>query len=258
MPKKSKKSLLRDVLLVHGLAEDRNMWTEWVRPMQDKARWIAVDLPGFGENPLPDEALALTDYSNYLLQIIRQHKLKNVVIAGHSMGGYAALQAVDRAPQYFSGLVLINSHAFADSPEKKKQREKTINHIKQYGSTVFIRELFTACFADPERHRSAVNQWIAQGKKQHPSAIISALQLLKHRPDQQEAIQKLKVPLQLIAGAKDSLIPLEWILSLAGMSACCTLNIFRHGGHLLPAEFPRQTREAFLSFLDYLSVHENG
>ncbi len=248
---------MRDVLLVHGLAEDRNMWTEWVRPMQDKARWVVIDLPGFGENPLPDEALALTDYSNYLLQIIQQQKLKNVVIAGHSMGGYAALQAVDRAPHHFSGLVLINSHAFADSPEKKSQREKTINHISRYGSSAFVRQLFTACFADPNKHYRKLNQWIAHGKRQHPSSITAALRLLMHRPDQQEAVKKLRIPLQLMAGAKDTLIPLEWTLSLAGMPACCDLNIFRHGGHLLPAEFPRQTREAFLSFLDYLSVHEN-
>jgi len=66
-----------------------------------------------------------------VIDLVDQLHIRESVVVGHSMGGYVALEMVRSYPERISGLVLISSHIFADTSEKKQSRFENIDKIRQ-------------------------------------------------------------------------------------------------------------------------------
>ncbi len=81
----------RLIVLLHGLGATRRVW----QPMLDAGRWrgswIAPDLRGHGASPHAD-TYALADHAADVAMLIQASgSWREIVIAGHSMGGAVAL-----------------------------------------------------------------------------------------------------------------------------------------------------------------------
>ncbi|WP_460650957.1 alpha/beta fold hydrolase [Kribbella endophytica] len=98
------------VLLVHAGVADSRMWGPQVEDLGRDHRVITVDLRGYGETPLAVGA----EYSDAgdlleLLDSLQQEGVigEQVAVVGASYGGNVVLQAVSRAPERFSRVVLL-------------------------------------------------------------------------------------------------------------------------------------------------------
>lgn len=91
---------MTDFLLVHGMCVGAWEWERVIpRLLADPrvGQVIAPDLPGRGDNrPGEYASIRLRDYYDTVLSALREHDLRDVVLAGHSAGG-ATLQAVAAA-----------------------------------------------------------------------------------------------------------------------------------------------------------------
>jgi pimeloyl-ACP methyl ester carboxylesterase len=94
------------LVFVHGLIE---RWTHWLEQLPAFAghRVIAMDLPGFGNSPMPKEKISIPLYARTLEKLLERLEINAAAFVGHSMGGFASAQLAINCPQLVDRLVLV-------------------------------------------------------------------------------------------------------------------------------------------------------
>lgn len=100
------------VILLHGLAASRRDW-RWLQPLLAQTGWqtLAPDMLGHGDSAKPEQSSLYTGSVVYasLENWIQQLGLASpLVLVGHSLGGYLALEYARRYPKQVRALVLID------------------------------------------------------------------------------------------------------------------------------------------------------
>lgn len=99
------------MVFLHGLADDSTVWAGSVAALAADHACIAVDLPGHGRSPTPDDPCcyrrpAVLEAIDAVLDSIGPVALP-VVLVGHSLGSYLALAYQITRPGRLGGMVLV-------------------------------------------------------------------------------------------------------------------------------------------------------
>jgi pimeloyl-ACP methyl ester carboxylesterase len=95
----------RDVLLLHGGADNVETWRELVPRLRSSVRLAAYDARGHGESPTPEEA-SVEQMVADVFAVARQLGLERPLLVGHSMGGINALLAAARQDRFAAVVAL--------------------------------------------------------------------------------------------------------------------------------------------------------
>jgi len=95
------------LLLVHGLAGCWQNWLEQIPHFAAHYRVVALDLPGFGRSPMPAWEVSIPAYGELIRDFCGTVGLDRVAIAGNSLGGFVAAEAVLANPGRFEKLALV-------------------------------------------------------------------------------------------------------------------------------------------------------
>ncbi len=107
----------RPLILLHGMGGSGYSFRRIVGALGRTNRVITVDLKGFGASEKPfDLSYAPSDQAALIEDFMRQRRLTNVTLAGHSYGGAVALMTALRLQRSEPGrirrLVLMNAPAY--------------------------------------------------------------------------------------------------------------------------------------------------
>jgi pimeloyl-ACP methyl ester carboxylesterase len=80
----------KPVVLIHGVAEDGNIWQQQVMVLQNDFKLIVPDLPGSGRS-VANGDFSMEALADAVQAILEGEEIPEAVIIGHSMGGYVAL-----------------------------------------------------------------------------------------------------------------------------------------------------------------------
>src|SRR3954468_20458770 len=105
----------RAIVLIHGFLGSLEVWNEFSEKLSRHFRVIAIDLPGHGESASVGHVHTMELLAECIKAVMNSLDLKRYILAGHSMGGYAALAFADLFPGNVSGLCLFHSTALPDS-----------------------------------------------------------------------------------------------------------------------------------------------
>lgn len=198
------------VLLLHGFLEDATMWKNIIPHLEKRYRVIAVDLLGHGKSECYGYIHTMEDQADMLFALITDLRLRKVSLIGHSMGGYVALAFAELYPDHIRSMILLNSSAQPDSPERKINRDRAIEVVKK-NSTAFVRMAVQNLF-NADAHKLVSKQIEAltqQALKTPVQGIIAALEGMKIRIDREALLHFSPYPKLMIAGEDDTIIPLE-------------------------------------------------
>jgi pimeloyl-ACP methyl ester carboxylesterase len=102
------------ILLLHATLHDRGDFAPVYPALAERRRILAVDWPGHGASPLPhdpDHAGAF-EFGTVAEEFVDRLDLRNLVVVGNSVGGYAGCRlAITRADR-IAGLVVVNGSGF--------------------------------------------------------------------------------------------------------------------------------------------------
>ncbi len=93
------------VVALHGWARTRQDWNSTLQGYDA----LALDLPGFGATPPPDDGWSTADYAEWLRDVLADSAVAGgdrPVVVGHSFGGRIAVQLAATAPELVRGIVL--------------------------------------------------------------------------------------------------------------------------------------------------------
>jgi sigma-B regulation protein RsbQ len=99
------------ILFAHGFGCDQNMWRFVAPAFEDTHRVVLFDHVGAGGSDLsafdPERYSTLGGYAEDIVEICHELDLRDVVFVGHSVSSMMGVLAAARAPDLFSGLVLV-------------------------------------------------------------------------------------------------------------------------------------------------------
>ena len=195
------------VVLLHGFLENLSIWNDLVPYLTKSYRVICIDLLGHGASEGLNNTHPMHIMSEAVYSVIHSLDLRQIILIGHSMGGYVSLALLEKYSSLIKAVCLINSTAVADTEKRKKQRLKAIRLAKN-NSQEFIK-LMTSTFFNVEsakQFKNELNSLQFDALKMSPNNIIAAIEGMKNRKDRLKLFQSYRLPKMVILGRKDSII----------------------------------------------------
>ena len=239
----------RVIVLLHGFLGSHEIWTEFSKKLSKKFRVIAIDLPGHGETPSIGYYHSMELLAQSVKAVLDSIGVRRYVIVGHSMGGYTAMAFAELYPENVSGLCLVHSTAYADSEEKKKDRDRVIKLVKKEHRQ-FVSDMITSLFSPESISKipdevEKVKRIAANVSKQ---SIISSLEGMKERKNRELILKYADYPVLFIVGKKDTIINYETIYPQMGMCKYPFVLMMDDLGHMGFYESPKNTIAELESF----------
>jgi 3-oxoadipate enol-lactonase len=245
----------RAVLLLHAFPLGLSMWAAQAEALSSAHRVVRFDARGFGGSPPGDGPLTMERIADDAAALLDQLGIERVVVAGCSMGGYAAFAFVRRHPERLGGLVLQDTRAGADTEAAKANRHALARRILTEGAPAAVEALLPKLLGETT-HRdrpetvARVRDWILATS---PRGIANALHGLAAREDSRATLAAIRVPTLVLVGEEDVLTPPSEAEAIARAVPGARLVAVPKAGHLANLENPARLNAALVAFLDALA-----
>ena len=172
------------LILLHGFLLSSTIWVDLAPKLSKKNRVIIIDLPGHGKSGCVSETHTMEMMAEVVNFILEENKITKASFIGHSMGGYISLAFAEMYPSKINKLVLLNSSTEADSPERKTNRVRAINVVKN-NKDIFIIMAIRALFPESKqnKYQKLIENFTDEAQVFTIEAIIAAIIGMKVRKD---------------------------------------------------------------------------
>ncbi|PLS08575.1 alpha/beta fold hydrolase [Neobacillus cucumis] len=237
----------KPIVLLHGFCGSSKYWSEVIPVLSENFRVIAPDLPGHGGSTMAQENNTISDLADIIKELTDKLNVGQVTMFGHSLGGYITLAFAEKYSDSLNGFSLVHSTAFPDSEEAKKGRTTNMEKVKQEGIKPLIDGLVPKLFSPDHLEESYVETAKEIGYQTPPQGAIQTLHAMKERPDRNYVLESSSIPVLLIAGEQDQIIPAEKTFSVS--KANIKQTIIKDSGHMSMYEKPADLIEAIKGFV---------
>ncbi len=238
------------VVLLHGYCGSSAYWEQVVEELEQSVRIIAPDARGHGRSSAPDEEIYTMEmYAEDVAHMLISLQIHNAVLLGHSLGGYITLAFAEKYAKKLSGFGLIHSTALEDSDAAKENRDKAVAALEQNGIEPFVDGLIPKLFAPA--NVEALSDEVERGKQigygTSLQGAVSTARGMKARVNRAHVIERSELPVLLVAGASDKVIPMESAFAAANdLTVKVELD---NAGHMGMVEQPKELIAAILGFV---------
>lgn len=238
------------VLFLHGFPLSLAMW-DGQEALADRYRIVRFDARGHGGSGVGDSALTMDRIADDAAVLIERLRLGPVILAGCSMGGYAAFSFARKYPALLRGLVLVDTRASADSPEARTGRGELAAKVLKEGAQPALDAFLPKIVGETTKKSRA--DVIARLKDMilatPPRGISDALHGIAARPDSTAFLREIAVPTLVICGEEDVITPRAEAEILEKGIKDAELAMIPKSGHLPSMETPEEFNRVLAPFL---------
>ncbi|MEU9095189.1 alpha/beta fold hydrolase [Streptomyces sp. NPDC087901] len=264
---------LPPALFVHGLGGSSQNWTALMPLLQDVLDSEALDLPGFGDSPPPDDGnYSVTGHARAVIRFLDAGERGPVHLFGNSLGGAVATRVAAVRPDLVRTLTLISPAL----PEIRVQWSAAPTALLAVPGIVSLfarmtrgwsaeertRGVMALCYGDPARvsaegFRNAVAEmerrlalpyfWDAMARSAR--GIVDAYTLGGQHGLWRQAGRVL-APTQLVYGGRDRLVSHRMARRASAAFRDARLLTLPDAGHVAMMEYPEAVAQAFRELLD--------
>jgi len=193
----------------------------------------------------------MDELADALSAILEEEGIEKVFLAGHSMGGYICMAFADLYPEKLLGYALVHSTPFADTKEKRENRDREISLVLCGKKRQIVLVNIPKAFATENLDRmSAQVESLKQMALRSPdNGMIALLNGMKERPDRTAVLRNPDLPLLLIGGMRDNYIPVEVFEKLVSLAPHARVLRLEESGHMGFIEEPELLVNEFMAFL---------
>jgi len=180
------------LVFVHGWCCDKRYWSYQVPYFAGRHKVVAIDLAGHGASGLGRKRWTMKAFGADVAAVIEMLKLNQVILIGHSMGGYAIIEAARLEPDRVIGLVGVDTFHNFETEYPRGQIEEFVDGFMENfeeNTNQFVRDMFP-----PGSDPNIVERVSADMSSAPPWVGISALQEYFFY-DVKEALKDIRVPI---------------------------------------------------------------
>lgn len=236
------------VILSHGFLMDHEMFARQVAALCPEFRVITWDARGFGETGYDGQPFTYWDSARDCLALLDHLGIRQAVFGGMSQGGFVSLRAALLAPERVLGLVLIDTQAGAEDPEKIAGYRQLMDGWIALGLSDEVAQIIAGIIiADPEESASWIAKWKAL---KDPRQLVAPTGCLLGRDDITARLPAIVAPALVIHGSLDTAIPLAQAEALcAGISGRTELVVIAGAAHAANLTHPAAVNPPIQAFL---------
>jgi len=235
------------VILSHGFLMDRDMFASQVDALAPEFRVITWDERGFGETEFDGEPFTYWDSARDCLGLLEHLGIDRAVLGGMSQGGFLSLRAALLAPERMRALVLIDTQAGAEDPERLPAYRQMQQTWLEAGPVDELAEtIANLIIGDPVLNKV----WIAKWRELPRETLRAPGNCLFDREDISDRLSEISCPAIVFHGTADQSIEMELAEKLCrGLSGCEGVVRIEGAPHASNLTHPGEVNGPLLDFL---------
>ncbi len=251
----------RALVLVHGSNASLHTWEPWVQRLGSHYRVITLDLPGHGlTGAHPDGIYDTAGYVKVIDGLAKQLGLRRFVIGGNSMGGGVSWSYALTHPEKVDALLLVDASGAPQSVARdlpigfRLAQMPVINHLTKIVTPRFV---FEASIKKSMSVQTGINDVLIDRYwelNRYPgNRAATALRFAardKAVSADPASLAQIQVPVMIMWGAEDNLIPQSSATWFAKAMPAAKLIIYPGVGHIPMEEVPNRSAADVKRWLD--------
>jgi 3-oxoadipate enol-lactonase len=240
------------VVLAHGLLMDSEMFAPQIGAFAPGCRIITWDARCHGETESTDDPFTYWDLAEDLKGLLDHLGIERAVVGGMSQGGFVALRFALKYPERVSALILIDTQAGTEDPDKVASYELMLDVWEKDGLNDQLAETIAAIILGNEWSGRA--PWMVKWRQMPRSLLRQAFETLVGRDDIHDRLGSIKAPALVIHGTADAAVDIERAQRLCSeLANCQPLVAIEGGGHASNLTHPETVNLAIQQFLGTLA-----
>lgn len=228
------------IIYCHGLFGSYRNFAQIAQGLADHYRIIVPCMPMY-DAPLRD--CTVLQLAKYLERFIEDLGLKNVILAGNSMGGGTILHYTLKNPENVSKIMLFSSSGLSFVAMRGGfLRLGNYDYVKSLLSDIFYN---IPSIVEEDDYREVYNLM------QNKTVLLRCLNLTRSTKTffPEDQLRALNIPALIIWGENDTVIPPEMALEFQKCLTNSEVHFIPECGHCPPFEHPDQCLSHIRSFL---------
>ena len=225
------------LLFLPGLLEDADAFTQVIEGMREAADCSVADLT------------RSNSIAGMARDVLKEAPEGPLALAGHSMGGYVALEVMRQAPGKVERLALHNPNARPDSAESTENRRRAMALAQRDFPAVIEallpKQLTPEHLQDTEITGTITSMALSVGKEAFARQQGANIGRIDSRPH----LKAIACPTLVIAARNDQIMPVEVLKELADGIPGSRLTTIEDCGHMSTLEQPAKVLEALLDWV---------
>ncbi|MFD3484343.1 alpha/beta fold hydrolase [Streptomyces sp. NPDC058665] len=260
-------------LYVHGLGGSSQNWSDLMPLLADVVDGEAVDLPGFGDSPPPeDRNYSITGHARAVVRLLDAGGHGAVHLLGNSMGGAVATRVAASRPDLVRTLTLVSPAL----PEIRVQRNAVPTALlalpgvsalfgrmtREWSAEQRTRGVMALCYGDPgrvseEAMRHAVEEmerrqrlpYFWEAMTRSARGIVDAYTLGGQQGLWRQA-ERVLAPTLLVYGGRDQLVSYRMARKASAAFRDSRLLTLPDAGHVAMMEYPEVVADAVRGLIE--------
>ena len=250
------------VIFVHGLGGFAESWRHNVRPLANRATVYSVDLPGFGESAKPRTHYRLSYFASALRGFMDGLGIAQASLVGHSLGAAVSVTLALTHPTRVERLAFVGGVVpgcnYRPSWIYRLVALRGVGELLSLGGSAKLYKVALArCFHAPDRREVDFFVDYAYTSRSDGVARAAYLATLRdvridfetHCEDYRRALATLQLPVLLIHGRQDRVVPAEHCAEVAGVLRHAAVRWVDACGHFPQIEHVEAVNGWLVDFL---------
>ena len=231
------------LVLLHGAGDQAGTWNKVAPELKHHFQLVIPDLAGHGESDPAAGPLGLGTLLTALEQVLDATPWRDssLAFAGNSLGAWMAMLYAQKHPERVTRLVLIdggpikNASEIGIMPKDREEARRALDAVLDPSSprppNFVLDDLVRVSNTGP------ISRLLAAGVENMSKYLL------------EDKLASFPLPVDLIWGASDRLVPLDYAKRLQSQLPHCTLTVIERCGHAPQLERPRELTRVLLQIL---------
>lgn len=224
----------KSIVMVHGWAMHSGIWRDFAQQLAQDYQVTCIDLPGHGRSEKID-SFTLDRVSESLVNAV---PIESSCWLGWSLGATVVLDLAKRYPERVNSLILLAGNpAFIQSEHwpgmNAAMLDAFADKLNEDCQTTLLRFLSLQVNNLPEYKSmlKTLKSVVMECNVPDRETLQGGLEVLKHA-DLRSALSAAGVPVSIILGTRDTLVPVKAGQSMQELAPAISLNVIDKAGHV--------------------------
>ncbi len=231
-----------DLVFLHGAGDNAGTWAQIAPAFLHDHRVLVLDLPGHGESALNNGSVRIGAELQGLEEVLQKRAKGPVILVGNSMGAFVGMLYAHQHPLNVVHLILVNGgavrHDFVGVTLTPTSREEA--------------QALFAVMRDPDSPPTpgfVLDDFIRRTRTGPLGQLMANRKDFDSHYFLDGRVSEVSVPVDLLWGASDRLVPLEYAERMQKELPAARLTRIGRCGHVPQVECPRNFLQALQSAL---------
>jgi pimeloyl-ACP methyl ester carboxylesterase len=238
------------ILFLHGLGSCAEDWVLQRPAFEGRFRVIAPDLRGHGQSDKPRGGVRVSHLARDVIGLLDALNVGRAHVVGLSLGGCAAQQLTLDAPARVRSLTLVNTFAHLEPASPRHALMLAARMVVLGLRGLPAQAHFVAARLFPKPEQAELRQLAAARIAANDPATYRRLLFAIRAFDVRDRLGEIKCPTLVIAGDRDTTVPLPAKRYLAAHIPGARYELVADSGHATPIDQPEVFNRRVLEFIE--------